>query len=106
MIFYAILSLHSQFVKPKNEAVLAIDAKHALNYIKRNLVVENMRSICPALSFVVQNPFSAPSDKHFASKTRQSLKSKTQGDHVYMAMDGVTTLSSLRLVLIEQMFPK
>ena len=47
-------SLRSQYEKPENEAFILRDAKNAFNCLNRNLAVENIKRICPALSFVVQ----------------------------------------------------
>ena len=57
-----------------------------------------MKRICPALIFVVQNSYSAPSDLYVAGKTLQSLEGTTQGHPIAMAMYGVATLPLLRIV--------
>ena len=59
-IEHAIHSLRSQYETPENEAVLLIDVKNAIKSLNRNLEVENIKRICPVLSFVVQNSYSAP----------------------------------------------
>ena len=97
-IEHAIHSLRSQYEKPDNESVILQYAKNAFNCLNRNLAVENIKRICPALNFVVQNSYSAPSDFYVAGKTLQSVEGTTQGDPIAMAMYGVATLSLLMLV--------
>ena len=63
-----------------------------------NFVIEDNKSICPALSFVVQNLYSAMSNLNVAGKLSQSLEGTTPGEPIAMAMYGVAILLLLRLV--------
>ena len=58
-IEHAIDSLRSQYEKLENAALLLKDSKIAFNFLNRNLAVENIKRTCPALSFIVQNSYSA-----------------------------------------------
>ena len=89
-------TLRSQYEKPGDEAVL-IDARNDFNCLNRNLAVQKIRRICPAVSFFVQNSFSVPSDLYVAGKTVQSLEGTPEGDPIAMAMYGVALLPLLRL---------
>ena len=84
--------------KPKNEDLLLLDAKKAFNCLNRKLAIENIKRICPAVSFVAKNSYSTPSDLNVPGKTLQSLEDTTQGGLIAMVMYGVANLPLLRLV--------
>ena len=84
-------TLRSQYENLENEVALLIDAKNAFNCLNRNLAIENITRICPALSFVVQHSYSAPSDLYVKGKTLQSLGGATRGERIAMNMFGAAT---------------
>ena len=97
-IEHAIHSLRLPYEKLEIKAVVLIDAKNVFNCLNHDLAVDNVKRNCPALSFVVQSSYSAPSGLYVAGRTLQSLDGTTQGDLIAMAIHGVATLLLLRLV--------
>ena len=73
--------MHEIFKEQDTEAVLLIDATNAFNTVNRNVLLHNVKVICPAISTYVSNCYSLPSRLFVIGGTEiTSEKGTTQGE--------------------------
>ena len=83
----AIHAMQEIFCTADCEAALLVDASNAFNSINRKAVLHNIAILCPALSTVLHNTYSATVHLFVTGEGEiSSTKGTTQGDPLAMAM--------------------
>ena len=88
-IEHAIDSLRHSFDDPENGSFPLFDAKHTFNVLIRRTESKNLKVLCPFLHFALQISYSHPSYLYFGKSTILVQESKTQGEPLAMAINGI-----------------
>lgn len=78
-----------------NEAILLVDATNTFNSINRQVVLHNIRHLCPAIATILINTYRSPTDLLVDGDILLSREGTTQGDPLAMPMNGLATISKL-----------
>ena len=97
-IEYAFHTLRKQYEKTDSDGVLLIDAENAFNSLNRNLALKNFAKKCPSIPPSIENSYSNPFKLFVNKKVIISREGGTQGDLLAVAMYGLATLPSIKLV--------
>ena len=80
-------AIHAMREVFENEAVLLIDAANAFNNINRNVLLQNIRIICPTIAQYVTNCYRIPARLFIiGGKELLSREGTTQGDPQWQYM--------------------
>ena len=94
----AVTAMRSLFEEDENDAVLLVDATNAFNVLNRNVMLHNIRSICPSIATYVYNCYNLPSRLFIVGGGAiLSQEGTTQGDPLAMPIYavGITPLMAL-----------
>ena len=103
----AVHAMHEIFKEQDTEAVLLIDATNAFNTVNRNVLLHNVKVICPAISTYVNNCYCVPSRLFVIGGAEiTSEEGTTQGDPTAMAMYAIATIPLIMMLLeLTEKFP-
>ena len=93
----AIHAMRDMFYTANCEAALLVDASNAFNSINRKAALHNIAILCPSLSTVLHNTYSA-ADRLFVNGEGEipSTEGTTQGDPLAMAMYALAVVPLIR----------
>ena len=90
------------FNDDNNHGILQIDASNAFNSINRQVVIHNMKILCPEFAVYIRNCYTKPARLFVTGgKEISSNEGTTQGDPIAMAMYALGILPLLHLNIDE-----
>ncbi len=92
----AIHATRSSFESEESEAVLLVDATNAFNALNRQVALQNIRCLCPAIATILINTYRTPTDLYVDGNVILSQEGTTQRDPLDMPMYGLATISPIR----------
>ena len=96
----AVYAMHEIFKEQDTEAVLLIDTTNAFNTVNRNVLLHNVKVICPAISTYVNNCYSLPSRLFVISGAEiTSEEGTTQGEPTVMAIYAIAIIPLIMMLL-------
>ena len=79
-------------VSDDNEAILLADATNAFNSMNREVALQNIRRLCPALATILINTYREPTDLYVNGDRLLSQEGTTQGDPLAMPMYALASI--------------
>ena len=92
----AVHSIREAFLEDDTEAALLVYASNVFNSINRMLALHNIRHLCPSISKVLINCYTAPTNLFSEDDTIYSPEGSTQGDPLGMPMYALATVPLIR----------
>ena len=96
----AIHAMRYIFDDTETEGMLLADATNAFNSLNREVCLQNVQHLCPALSHLVINTCRQPANLYVGGERLLSEEGTTQGDPVAMAMYAIGITPLLRSLAI------
>ena len=90
--------MRNEFEKPETEAILLIDPENAFNSLNREISLENVEILCPALHHALANSYKHHSSLYVNNTVLTSTKGTMQGDPLAMAMHGIGIIALIELL--------
>ena len=90
-----VLAVQTAFESDENEAVLLVDTSNAFNSLNRQVVLHNIRRLCPLLATTLINTYRAPTELFVDGDTILSQEGTTYGDLLAMPMYALYALATV-----------
>ena len=88
----AIYTMRDIFDDTETEAMLLADATNAFDSLNREVGLQNVQHLCPALSHLVINTYRQPANLYVGGERLLSEEGTNQGEPVTMAMDAISII--------------
>ena len=92
----AVHPVQAAFEAEENEAVLLVDASNGFNCLNRQVALQNVRRLCPAIATILINTYRCPVELFIDGDVIMSQEGTTQGDPLAMPMYGVAVVPLIR----------